>query len=157
MQYVTSGIISLIAWCSKDVKDALTCSGKTRDLHSMLFLYNIAMPPPLLPLSVLCKLKPLSLIIFVVTPELSCNHVSVRNAMSTPSNACITLSVLLQIERTFHNIQEIRFIVLGRESSFFPGNMVYYLLIFSVQVYMLDNWVMMQCDLGVVSLLLSYN
>ena len=54
----------------------------------------------------------------MISPEHSVSQVSVMNAISTPSRASITLSVLLHIERTFHNKQEIEFSVVRGEACF---------------------------------------
>ena len=59
-----------------------------------------------------------------MSPEHSVSQDSVMNAISTPSRASITLSVLLHIERTFHSRQEIEFsIVRGYVHFLLPDSM----------------------------------
>lgn len=90
-----------------------------------MFLYITAIPPPLLPLSVLCISKPYPVIARMVSQEDSVSQVSVMKAISIVSRACITTSVLLQIERTFHNTQESETNVVGIQACFFVlGNKV---------------------------------
>ena len=113
-----------------------------------MFLYITAIPPPLLPLSDLNMLKPYLLIMWIILPESFVSQDSVMNAMSTPSRACMTSSVLLHIERTFHSRQEIEFIVVGGETCFlFPDSMVYYLLSFSGLLSRLDICERLHCVL----------
>ena len=113
-----------------------------------MFLYITAIPPPLLPLSDLYMLKPYLLIMWIILPESFVSQDSVMNAISTPSRACITLSVLLHIERTFHSRQEIEFIVVGGGTCFLsPDNMECYLLSFSVLSGRLGIWERSHCVL----------
>ena len=112
-----------------------------------MFLYITAIPPPLLPLSVLNMLKPYPLIVRIVSPENSVNKVSVMKAMSTVSRACITMSGLLQIERTFHNTQDSEVIVVGGQTCFLmPDSMEYYHGVYFELLHRLGIWVRWLCD-----------
>ena len=58
----------------------------------------------------------------MMLPEPSVSQVSVMKAMLTPSKAWSMLSVLLQIERTFHKTQGIEFTIVRLWASFFLYN-----------------------------------
>ena len=112
-----------------------------------MFLYITAIPPPLLPLSALCISKPYPVIARMVSQEDSVSQVSVMKAISIVSRACITTSVLLQIERTFHNTQEIETSVVGIQACFLVlGNMVCFHVVSFVQRRRLGIWVRLPYD-----------
>ena len=88
------------------------------------------------------------MIMWIISPESFVSQDSVMNAMSIPSRACMTSSVLLHIERTFHSRQEIEFIVVGGGTCFLsPDNMECYLLSFSVLSGRLGIWERSHCVL----------